>query len=110
VSIKRVCSLANYLTIGGGLLCSGLVLLLSTSTRVHELPPTTPLGNKHEVSRPKKGINRCTQLEYGQKEEKVNLTKHKLRRYSIGSQFSGAIAQVWGTGSRTGPGNPSNKP
>jgi hypothetical protein len=74
VSVKLVCSLADYLTIGGGLLCSSLVLLLGTSTRVHELPPTTPLGIEHEVSKPKKGINKCTQLESVQKEEKLNLT------------------------------------
>jgi hypothetical protein len=72
VSIEWVCFLGGYLTIGGGSLCSDLVIPLSTFGRVHELPPTA-LVNKHEASNPKEGVNRCTYLEYHKKEQKTNL-------------------------------------
>jgi hypothetical protein len=50
VSVERVGSLGASLTVSGGSLCLGLVLLLGTSVGRRELLPT-PLRRAHDMSR-----------------------------------------------------------
>jgi hypothetical protein len=62
VSVERVDSLGAYLTVSGGSLRLGLVLLLGTCVRRHELLPTL-LRGAHDMSDPKKNVRRSVQPE-----------------------------------------------
>jgi hypothetical protein len=84
VPVEWVCSLGDYLPIGGGLLCSDLALLLNVLGRVHE-PPPRPLMNKHVVSGPQKASTDAPNLSTTKRMKMVILSSVGLGATQLGS-------------------------